>query len=59
MSPWQWYFVTLYSPVVLNLPNTVWPFNTVLYAVLPPPNKIMLLLHNCNFANVMSHNVSI
>jgi hypothetical protein len=35
------------------------PFNTVPYVVVTPAIKLLsLLLHNCNFATVMNHNVN-
>ena len=36
------------------------PFNSVPHVVMTPKNKrILLLLHNCNFATPMNHNVNI
>ena len=47
------------TSVVLNLPTVV-TFNTVPPAVVTPNHKlILLLLHNCNFATVMDHNINI
>jgi len=35
------------------------PFNTVLHVMVTPIVKLFpLLLHNCNFATVMSHNIN-
>ena len=37
----------------------LWPFNTVLHVVVTASHKIaLLLLHNCNFATVMSCHVN-
>ena len=45
--------------VLLNLPNVV-IFNTVPHVVETPTITLFLLLfHNCDFATVMNHNVSI
>ena len=38
----------------------LWPFSTVLYAVVTLDHKvILLLLHNCNFTTVMNCNVNV
>lgn len=60
-------YTNIYSPqtkndrptktVVLNLPKAV-TFTTVPYVV-TPNHKFLLLLHNCKFATVVNHNVSI
>jgi hypothetical protein len=34
------------------------PFNTVLHVVIPNHKLFSLLLHSCNFATVVSHNVN-
>ena len=57
----MYYFVRDFksSSVVLSLPNAR-NFNTVLHAVVTPTIKLfVLLLHACNFATIIIHNVNI
>jgi hypothetical protein len=46
---------------VLNLPNAACnPLIQFIYGMVTPTIKLFpLLLHNCNFATVMNHNVNI
>lgn len=48
--PLAWWFSTFLILI---------PFNTVPHVVVTPDCKILLLLHNCNFATVMNHNANI
>jgi hypothetical protein len=45
--------------VVLNFPNAAILFKTVPHVVVTANYKILLLLHNCNFATVLNHNINI
>lgn len=45
--------------MVLNFPNAA-AFNMILHVMMTFNHKvILLLLHTCNFANIMDHNVNI
>jgi hypothetical protein len=56
----QFYKTKKSGAVVLNLPNAVTIELQFLMLWWPPSIKLFfLLLHNCNFATVMNHNVNI